>query len=143
MRLALVVAAPLLLTAVSAQAQDGERYAFEKSGDKLVRMDRKTGEMSVCADQQGTLVCKLAADERMAYQNEIDALQERIAGLDERVAKLENSLAARLESTLPSEQDFEKTMSYMERFMRGFMGIVRDMQEDEATRPPQPAPQKT
>ena len=50
--------------------------------------------------------------------------------LEERVAKLENSLSARLESKLPSEEDFDKTMSYMERFLRGFMGIVKDMDKD-------------
>jgi hypothetical protein len=31
---------------------------------------------------------------------------------------------------LPSEEDFNKTMSYMERFLRGFMGIVKDMDKD-------------
>jgi len=62
--------------------------------------------------------------------------------MDERVTKLENSLSARLESKLPSEEDFSKTMSYMERFLRGFMGIVKDMEKDSGDGA-QLSPQKT
>jgi len=72
----------------------------------------------------------MAADERAAFQDEIDRLQTSVKAMDERVTKLENSLSARLESKLPSEEDFNKTMSYMERFLKGFMGIVKDMDKD-------------
>jgi len=127
--------APLL--AVSAHANDAERYRLEKSANGYVRLDTQTGAMSICEDKDGQLVCRMAADERTAFQDEIDRLQDKVKGLDERVSKLENSLTQKLESSLPSEEDFNRTMSYMERFLRSFMGIVKDMQKDE------PAPQKT
>ncbi len=127
--------APLL--AASAHANDADRYRLEKSADGYVRMDTETGAMSICQEKDGQLVCRVAADERGAFQDEIDRLQDRVKNLDERVAKLENSLSQKLESSLPSEEDFNKTMGYMERFLRSFMGIVRDMQKDE------PVPQKT
>ena len=38
--------------------------------------------------------------------------------------------AARSEALLPTEEDFEKTMGYMERFFRRFMGIVKDFEKD-------------
>ena len=125
------------LVAPSAHANDAERYRLEKSADGYVRMDTQTGAMSICEEKEGQLVCRVAADERSAFQDEIDRLQDQVKSLDERVVKLENSLAQRLESSLPSEEDFNKTMSYMERFLRSFMGIVKDMEKDE------PAPQKT
>ena len=75
--------------------------------------------------------------------DEIDRLNRSIEDLDGRVARLENSLAAKLESSLPSEEEFNKTMSYMERFLRGFLGIVKDMEKDNGSDPGKPVPQKT
>ena len=139
----LVVPAVLAaLVTASAQAEDAGRYRLEKSADGYVRMDTQTGEMSLCGERSGQLVCKSAAEERAAFQDEIDGLQATVKALDERVARLENSLAARLESSLPSEEDFTKTMSYMERFLRSFMGIVKDLNKDDAGNGT-PAPQKT
>jgi hypothetical protein len=118
----------VFLLAAPALAQQDDRFALEKSGDGFVRMDRQTGEMSYCSVEAGALACRPAAapDSRDA---EVARLQEAIAALDRRIVALENSLAARLESTLPTEEQFEQTMSYMERFLRGFMGIVRDMEK--------------
>ncbi len=130
------------LTATSAEAGDAGRYRLEKTADGYVRMDTQTGAMSKCRDLDGQLVCRMAADERTAFQDEVDRLQASIKALDQRVAKLENSLSARLESKLPSEEEFDKTMSYMERFFRGFMDIVKDLNKDEAD-PATPLPQKT
>ena len=49
---------------------------------------------------------------------------------------LENSLAAKFERSLPTEEEFEKTMSYMERFFRGFIGIVKELDEDNSGKNP-------
>lgn len=87
--------------------------------------------MSICEERTGQLVCKMAADERAAYQDEIDRLDNSVKALDARVAKLENSLSARLESQLPSEEDFNRTMGYMERFFRTFKDIVKDMDKED------------
>ncbi len=126
----LIPAALVSLVAASAYSEETGRYRLEKSDNGYVRMDTRTGAMSICEERSGQLVCKMAADERAAFQDEIDRLQTSMKAMDERVTKLENSLSARLESSLPSEEDFNKTMSYMERFVRGFMGIVRDMYKD-------------
>jgi len=143
MRLNAILAAPLLAVLATAGASaEEDRYVLERSGDSFVRMDRQTGEMSACTQQGEALVCKLAADERTAYQDEIDRLTKALTTLDERVAKLENSLSARLESKLPTEEDFDKTLNYMERFLRSFMGIVKDMEEEKGTGGPA-LPQKT
>ncbi|MER9251828.1 hypothetical protein NKI59_08430 [Mesorhizobium sp. M0598] len=127
----LIPAALVSLVAASAFSEEADRYRLEKSANGYVRMDTQTGAMSLCEERSGQLVCKTAADERAAFQGEVDRLQSSVKALDERVAKLENSLAARFESTLPSEEDFNKTMGYMERFLRSFMDIVKDMDKDD------------
>ncbi|TGQ44641.1 MULTISPECIES: hypothetical protein [unclassified Mesorhizobium] len=139
----LIPAALVSLVAASAFSEEPERYRLEKSANGYVRMDTQTGAMSICEERSGQLVCKMAADERAALQDEIDQLQSSVKALDERVAKLESSPTARLESTLPTEEEFNKTMSYMERFLRGFMDIVKDMDKDSGEDGAKPSPQKT
>ncbi|RWG90067.1 hypothetical protein [Mesorhizobium sp.] len=139
----LIPAALCSLVAASAYSEETDRYRLEKSANGYVRMDTQTGAMSICEERSGQLVCKMAADERAAFQDEIDRLQGSVKALDERVAKLENSLSARLESQLPSEEDFNKTMSYMERFFRSFMDIVKDMDKENGDGGVKPRPQKT
>jgi hypothetical protein len=149
-RISLTLAA--IFAASAASAAEPDRYRLEKTPDGYVRMDTRTGEMSLCQERWGELVCRMAADERTAFQDELerlqsdmDALEGRLAevkALEERVAMLENSLAARIEKTLPTEEDFNRTMSYMERFFRGFMGIVKDL-ESENSKPTEPGADRT
>lgn len=119
-----------------ALAQDDVRYQIEKTDDGYVRLDKQTGEMSICKEQTGQLVCRAAADDR-------SALSDQIGKLDERLAMIENKLSAIEKSGLssgngmPTDEEFEKTMGYMEKFFRRFMGVVKDLNEDEN------GPQKT
>lgn len=137
MRVAALAACLAVFPLAAAHAGGTERYRLEKSADGYVRMDTETGAMSICRETDGQLVCRAAADERAAFEDRIDSLQAEVKDLDARVARLEGSLAAKLESSLPREEDFNRTMGYMERFLRSFMGIVKDMEKDG------PAPQKT
>ena len=141
MRATIFLAMPLLLAMASASAAEDDRYVLEKSGDGFVRMDRQTGEMSNCKSEGEALVCKLAADERTAYQDEIDRLQRSLDTLDQRVVKLENSLTNKLESSLPTEEEFNKTLSYMERFMRSFMDLTKDLEQGQS-KPSYPPPRR-
>ena len=145
---------PVLLVSLTAGALAAEpdRYRLEKSPDGYVRMDTRTGQMSICEEKWGELVCRMAADERTAVQDEIERLQtevkalnDRLAGvkaLEDRVSRLENSVAAKIENSLPTEEDFNRTMSYMERFFRSFMDIVKDF-ESENSKPAEPGTGRT
>jgi tetrahydromethanopterin S-methyltransferase subunit B len=146
MRHAATIATLVAGTAIGGVAlgAEAERYRLEKSATGYVRMDTQSGEMSICEERAGQLVCRVAADERSAFQSDVERLEARVKSLEGRVERLENSLAARLESSLPSEEDFEKTMSYMERFFRGFLGIVREFEEERpGTDPGSPGGQRT
>lgn len=133
----LALASVLALMASAAQAQETERYRLERTDTGYVRMDTATGEMSLCEERAGQLVCKLAADERAAFQDEVDRMRGDIKALEERVAKLEKPGLP-----LMSDEDFERSMGYMEKFFRSFMGIVKEL-EDENGNQPAPGPQKT
>ena len=120
MQLQAIVASAVLLSVLplSAGAQEADRYTLEKSADGYVRMDRRTGEMSICEERSGQLVCRLAADERSAFQDEVDRLADRVSNLEKRIAELEASGRPNTQSVLPTEEDIEKTLGYMERFFR-------------------------
>src|SRR5690606_29834596 len=67
-----------LLAGAGAHAQDAQRYRLEKSNDGFVRMDTQTGAMSICEEKGAQLVCRAAADERTAFQEEIERLQDQV-----------------------------------------------------------------
>lgn len=147
MRMAVRTAALAAFTASGlsmAAAQDSGRYTLQPSGDGFVRMDTLTGDMTLCEERDGQLVCRMAADERAAFQDELDRLEDAVTALRDRVAELEGSTARR-GFDLPSAEDFDQTLSYMEEFFRRFMGVVQDL--DRNLRGAQPdeeaVPQRT
>lgn len=124
------------LFVLPALAEDLERYSLEKTGEGYVRMDKQSGQMSICRETDGQLVCRLAADERDAYETAAALLGKRLDTLEQRLAALENG-APKPRNVLPSEEEFDKTLSMMERFMRRFMGVVKELEGGDAQ------PQKT
>ncbi|EKF44558.1 hypothetical protein NA8A_02410 [Nitratireductor indicus C115] len=143
MRRNLTLAATLAAVALAgpALAQDAERFRLERTDDGYVRMDTKTGAMSICRERQGQLVCTLAADERTAYEDDVAVLRERLKALEDRVATLETGGS---KADIPSEEEFDETLGLMEKFMRRFMGIVKDFEKEEkAPDTGKPAPDRT
>lgn len=130
----LVPAAFLLCTPAMAAEPNAGRFQLERSGDHFIRLDKQTGAMSICQDQGGNLVCRMAADERTAYDDELDRLSDR-------VAKLEKTVTTTSGSRLPDDAEIDRTLGIMQKFMRGFMGMAREFQNEEPDTKPQP--QKT
>lgn len=113
--------------ATAATAQEADRYQLEQRGETFVRLDKKTGQISTCVDQSGQLVCRMAADDRDAFDDEVERVRGQIDALETRVAALEKGQSGK---SLPSEEEFDRTMSYMQRFFRGFLEIVKQFDSD-------------
>lgn len=133
------------LAAVPSALAQQDRFTLERSGDRFVLMDGQTGEMSVCEERGSQFVCRLAADERTALQDEIGELSSRIEALERRLAALEQGTpAAPGQNALPSEEEVEGAFALMERFFRRFMGMVRDLERDfGGEAPPVERPERT
>ncbi|HMF67871.1 MAG TPA: hypothetical protein VK602_09715 [Phyllobacterium sp.] len=129
------------LWSFAAMAQETTTYTLERTDDGYVRMNNKTGEMSICQEKSGQLICKLAAEERAAYEDDIADLKTRVAKLEDTVAGM-GKLPPVVRDALPSDEDFEKGLSYMERFMRRFMGIAKEFEDKNKPANPE-SPQKT
>jgi hypothetical protein len=131
MRPVALIAPAILLAGLagSASGEEVERYRLEKTENGYVRMNTATGEMSICEERTAQLVCKLAADERAAFQDEIDRLQAKLDGIDARVAKLEQRAIP--EALLPSEEEVDKSLDIMEKFFNRFMGMMKEFDKNE------------
>jgi hypothetical protein len=125
----LSLVAILLPLAASAAEPDQSRFQLERSGDHFVRLDRQTGAMSLCEEKDGALVCRMAADERAAYESELDRLSDRVTALENKSV---------VNKALPSDAEIDRSIGIMERWMRSFMGIVKEFQsEDQGNALPQ------
>ena len=114
------------------------RFTFNQTDQGYVRLDSKTGEISVCTLQSGNLVCKLGADERAAYVDALDEMKREINRLQDRLAKLEsrnnneNDRTGELESDddtdLPPE--FDTAMEFAQEAMRRFFSVIEDLKKE-------------
>ncbi|MDT6940138.1 hypothetical protein RI570_08275 [Brucella pseudogrignonensis] len=129
---AIAVASMLGLSFVtsSAYAQENGRYRLEGTETGYVRLDTRTGALSVCNEQQGQLICKMATEDREAYENDISDLQDRVKKLEDRLAAIQSGTASASPSKLPSEAEFEQSLGYMERFMRRFMDVAKSFDSE-------------
>lgn len=113
----------LLASAITpAHAQETERFTLEKTEDGYVRLNTETGAMSLCEERSGQLVCRMATEDRAAFEDELAALNARVEALEEKLGTGTFGL--------PSEEDLDRTFGIMERFFKRFMGIMRDLDEE-------------
>lgn len=138
MRHGLALLAMATALAVPAQAQDAERYRLERSSDGYVRLDTVTGRTALCREYGDQLVCRMAAEERAAYDARLDELEAKLAAMDDRLAALE---ARWPELRMPDAKDFEQTMGEVERLLRRFMGIAKDLHREFGGEEAEPEPE--
>ncbi|WP_430736328.1 hypothetical protein [Rhizobium wenxiniae] len=74
---AIVIAAASLasgfLVAEGAKAQ--QRFQLERTDQGIVRLDTETGAITTCTQENNELTCRMAPDERAAYETELDLLE--------------------------------------------------------------------
>lgn len=157
-RMPVLPAIVVVLTAASAGAQtapdsDGGRYKFSPTADGgVLRLDTRTGSVSNCAKRDTAgWACYAVPDERDALDAEIGRLQTENTRLKDELKKRDlaaNNLDAtpnakndsagkadagkgnRLELQLPSDQDVDRMVSFLERAWRRLVDAANRMQRD-------------
>ena len=113
---------------------------MERTENGFVRLDTFTGELSSCSAAEGQIVCRLAADERRALEEQIDLLEERIAAMEQAVTEAPGKSGG----GLPSNEEIDRTFGMMEQMMRRFLGIIEEFDQDDDPDPDAvPGPEKT
>src|ERR1044071_7986432 len=81
--LALTIAGALSAPAARAQTPDAEdnRYQFNRVEDGYLRLDLKTGQVSLCSRRSSGWACVTLPDDRAAFDGEIARLQGENAAL--------------------------------------------------------------
>lgn len=111
------VAAPAEETP-SIVAPEGDRFAIQPLEGGFLRLNRDTGAVSYCKATGGLAVCRLAADERAALEAEI----ERLRAENDRL----KAVVAQGPSTAPGEREFERALSFTERFLRRIIRLFKE-----------------
>ncbi len=131
------------------------RYALSPAADGLVRLDTRTGTVSNCNNNSGLgWACYVRPDERAALDAEIGRLQADVEKLKSELAsreqpappKTEEALPKsdslkpaepksaegqrKIEIPLPSDQDLDRVMSFLERAWRRLLEMADRVQKD-------------
>ena len=132
-----------LMFAPSAQAQtapDSEngRYTFSQVPDGMLRLDTRTGAVSLCARKEAGWACNTVPDERQALENEIARLQRENGALKKdmlaRGLPLPGGVASapsaqqrelNLKVPLPSDAEIDRVMSAFEKMWRRIQEMVQ------------------
>jgi hypothetical protein len=137
----------LVLTASLAAAQPSSpdsadaRFSFHRADDGYLRLDGRTGQVSMCHRRGTGWQCQVVPDERAALETEIARLQSDNAVLKKHLLSRNLPLpdGMRPEPTapktvqplqLPSDADLDRVMGFMEKLWRRLVEMIASVQRD-------------
>jgi hypothetical protein len=132
------------------------RYTLSPVTGGVIRLDTRTGVVSNCSDSGAGWACYAVPDERKAMDDEIgrlqaenDKLKAQLASrdaavngkTDEALPKSDKDVAPKpgggerkIEIPLPSDQDMDRAMSFVERAWRRLIDMANRVQKDVSGR---------
>ena len=123
----------LLIASLPAMAEEeAGRYSMAQVEDGILRLDTRTGQVSHCQVADTQWVCRSAADDRAALDDEIAELQEEKDALRARIAELEAVAEANdgRNLALPSDEELDEVIGFMERLMRRFYAFAESLRNE-------------
>jgi hypothetical protein len=126
----------------SAPDSENGRYTFSKSADGMIRLDTRTGTVSNCNNSASGWACYAVPDERKALDEEIGRLQAENQKLKSQLAARDPAAAAKpdapgnadgqrkIEIPLPSDQDMDRVMSFLQRAWKRLVDMANQVQKD-------------
>jgi hypothetical protein len=129
----------------AALAAEG-RYTMTPVDGGFLRLDTETGDMALCQRKGATWSCEAMADSSRSLQKEFDRLAaenkelraeikrlEEIAGLGDDKKGGPEKRAERPGGgfRLPTEEDVDKVMGYVERMLKKFRDKLRELEEGD------------
>jgi hypothetical protein len=142
-----VVLLTLVLAATCAGAQgaapDGEngRFSFSPVAEGLLRLDTRTGQVSLCSKREAGWACLVVPDERAVLESEIARLQVENGALKkEMIARgvplpgpttiAPPKVRPEVELKLPSDAELDRVVTFMEKAWRRLLDMVDEMQRE-------------
>lgn len=134
--LAALVASATLLSASALAAENapaGEGYSLQPAVGDYLKIDRRTGDVSLCAAREGAWSCQLIADDRKAYEERVAELEAENDRLAKRIAELEAQLHQDRAPLLNKEDErrLQEFLDLGDRMFRHFFGLVDRLREND------------
>lgn len=141
-----VIAGSALATAAHAQPSSPEagdaRFTFHRADDGYLRLDGRSGQVSMCNRRASGWQCQLVPDERTALEAEISRLQSDNAALKKellsRSLPLPNGMRPDQPAPksqvqrpqLPDDAELNRIMGVMEKIWRRMVEMILSVQRD-------------
>ena len=135
--LAFVALAPPVQAQTAPDSENG-RYTFSQVADGMLRLDTRTGAVSLCAKKDAGWACNAVPDERAALESEIARLQRENGALKKdmlaRGLALPGGVASapsaqqrelNLKVPLPSDAEIDRVMSAFEKMWRRLVDMAK------------------
>ena len=142
---ATLIALALTTVAVADTADNaGGRFTMSPVDGGFLRLDKETGAVAMCARSGTAWSCTPVEDHTPAAAAELSKLEHENRDLKDRVKALEDSLETKLplegppggKAQLPTEQEIDQALDYLERVYKKVRDRVKDL---DNPLPPPPA----
>ena len=134
---AVVAFVPAAYAQTAPDSENG-RYVFNQVADGMLRLDTRTGQVSLCAKKDTGWACNAVPDERQALESEITRLQRENGALKKdmvaRGLPLPSGVTGRPPSSprelnltvpLPSDAEIDRMMSALEKMWKRLTDMVQ------------------
>lgn len=105
------------------------RFSMSPVADGVMRLDSRTGQISLCRKRNESWTCEAVADDRAAYEKEIGRLQDKVTKLE---AELGRGPGAKETLKLPNDADVDRMMKFFENILRRFKSMIDNLQREDA-----------
>ncbi|MGQ3674370.1 hypothetical protein ACT6QH_02555 [Xanthobacter sp. TB0139] len=119
-------------------AQANSRFSFSQTDDGALRLDSKTGAVSLCAKGPEGYACKLLPDSQKAYEAELARLRKEIATLKGETGQTEQPELdpGNLSGDMPPDPaDVDAVLDYAEKFFLRLKQMYENLNSSPAPNP--------
>ena len=128
---------------------DDARFSFHRVQDSIVRLDGRTGQVSVCGREAAGWACRAVPDERVALEEAIGRLQSDNAALKKELLAKGLPLPGNVKpetfagndkgrgpekpnetAKLPSDAEIVRVLGFVERIWRRLVEMMVDFQRE-------------
>jgi hypothetical protein len=114
------------------------RFTMHPADGGVLRLDTQTGVISMCRQAGGSWSCTMMPDDRAAVTDEIERLKAENGELKTAVKRLEEMNGVPAEGTgkprvgmqLPSEEEVDKALDYVQRMIKKFKDKIKELEAD-------------
>jgi hypothetical protein len=140
---AIAIAAWTMPALAQSTESDDKRFTFHKVDDGFLRLDGRTGAVSLCTRPDSGWACRTVPDERSALEGEIARLGRENAELKHAMIDRGSALPGLpprppanvgADKALPSDAEVDRVMAFMERLWRRTLDMIASVQRDLSNR---------